>query len=499
MKMVWLILTLLMCSMILVVAAPDKKQKSFCEFNRRTTHYADKSTVIIGGQYYADDKCTPIESLPSFVGCQYCDNIKLSIDSDVRYKVDVIDYNSTHLTGCFGVGFTEVKKKISITVLDKYNESKELHKGKLNLRSTLDRHCVTLPFGFDKVVKWGENSTTIKLQEANTENLDDAYVDENSPDSNYGTEDQFNMVWLEDVGRDSAFYLKFNLSMLDESDTIYNGSLWIYSDSNDDSNNALFSIVNDTNWNEETITWNNQPTAENRTFNRTFVYTTDNRWYNFSISGGNITNSIPDDAITFVLWVNSLNTGGGYYNSKEFATTSLRPYLNITYSSDNTPPYVSIAPENISTTNETLKWNITISETGNISSGSYGVCPDHTGSTFSNGSYATYFEFNFSGLSDSTAYCFNITEFADDSDNFNSTGYNFSFSTAVAPSVSDCPYTSVDCTTTDKIDTACDNQGNNIRFHGAGTVQITADIYNVGNVTYEDCDVDCRGGCVKQW
>lgn len=97
---------------------------------------------------------------------------------------------------------------------------------------------------------------------------------------------------------------------------------------------------------------------------------------------------------------------------------------------DSTPPYI-VDVSNYSNTNVSLGFNITLSELANISSGIYGTCPSHSDiGTFSNSTYSTFFRFNFSGLTNNTNYCFNITDFADDSNNHNTTGYNFTFTTA---------------------------------------------------------------------
>lgn len=97
-------------------------------------------------------------------------------------------------------------------------------------------------------------------------------------------------------------------------------------------------------------------------------------------------------------------------------------------SGDVTPPYVSIAPTNISTTNETILWNVTFNEASNMS-GTYGVCPEYTTTAFSNSTYATTLKNYQIDLTNSTTYCYNITSFCDSSGNCNESNYLFNFTT----------------------------------------------------------------------
>jgi len=155
---------------------------------------------------------------------------------------------------------------------------------------------------------------------------------------------------------------------------------------------------------------------------------------------------------------------------------------------DTTPPYVSIAPENYTTTNTTLGWNITLSEDSNIS-GTYGTYPSFTDNgTFSNSTLATLFRFNFSGLINNTIYNFNITQMCDATPNCNTTGYNFSFTTTQNPPVvppptdtCSCPSPvsewNVNCLDNCSITSECDITGYNLNINGGvGSFEVLANI-----------------------
>lgn len=104
---------------------------------------------------------------------------------------------------------------------------------------------------------------------------------------------------------------------------------------------------------------------------------------------------------------------------------------------DTTPPYITVAPNNISTTNESIKWDVTFSEVSNMS-GTYGVCQDYVSNSFLNNTFATTLSSEQTGLTNGTQYCYNMTGFCDVSDNCNTSNYLFNFTTGPTIISGDC-------------------------------------------------------------
>jgi len=204
-------------------------------------------------------------------------------------------------------------------------------------------------------------SITIQLQDANTENLDDAFVNLGSPNTNYGTEDEFNGVWAEDPGyTEYWFYLKFNFSDIPDDATIQSAEFLAYIDNCEGVGGTHILSRADSDWDEGTLTWNNKPSIiEDLTL---ATQDTDDTWTNHSISNTTIQNILSDKNITLVMWVNATHQGGCYYRSKEHATASTRPYLNITYTSAF-PNILIVYPQNNSNhTSPNVNINYTVSD-----------------------------------------------------------------------------------------------------------------------------------------
>jgi uncharacterized membrane protein len=93
--------------------------------------------------------------------------------------------------------------------------------------------------------------------------IDDSYVLEGAPDSNYGTVGELLVGWSGGIegwpqGRARSF-LRFYLA-IPGGTTIDNAWLYTYTSANPSrSPNVQCRVVNDDDWNERTITWNNRP------------------------------------------------------------------------------------------------------------------------------------------------------------------------------------------------------------------------------------------------
>ncbi len=89
--------------------------------------------------------------------------------------------------------------------------------------------------------------------------IDDATVYNDSPDRNYGNKSDIKVVRYDD-GHDEQAYIKFDLSHLKSSGTVSSAKLRLFVGSWNSGPEHFLKVVNDNNWSEDNITWNNRPT-----------------------------------------------------------------------------------------------------------------------------------------------------------------------------------------------------------------------------------------------
>lgn len=206
-----------------------------------------------------------------------------------------------------------------------------------------------------------EGQTTLTLQEADTDNLGDAYVDSGIANKNKGLNEDLKIQ----KNPYQRTYIKFDISPIPANQIIDNSKLclYLYNDQGTQMVSASHVYVHD--WNEGTedgtdvsgqdyttnITWNNQPcgtdfdnsdncnlTAESSISDDG---TLDETWQCWSVT--NVVNSeysSGDKNVSIILYTEDLGNPDLFY-SKEYTTdASLIPYLNITYHSANTAPSI---------------------------------------------------------------------------------------------------------------------------------------------------------------
>lgn len=237
-----------------------------------------------------------------------------------------------------------------IIFIEKINQMEKTHK----FDNESEEFIETIIFGLDYYLEFGENSTVVILQDADTENLDDTLTEKiDNPDFNHGTGD----LIMTDSTRDWRPYIKFDLLQIPSSSVINEAYFYLFPPSVDGLTTVkAYHVFNHTwtegnstgtNCNNEAdcnggIIHNRQPCGANfddsQQCNLTAEYTLSTpgagRWHIY-----NVTNTISteyyerNNNVSIVLRDNS---GGSfkqvYYNSKENANISTRPYLNITYS-----------------------------------------------------------------------------------------------------------------------------------------------------------------------
>ncbi|MCD4759279.1 DNRLRE domain-containing protein [archaeon] len=322
------------------------------------------------------------------------------IDEDPDFPVDVIDFNYSTITLDLSVSDNKLNEEVDLKVYNKYNKTqkpkndlgREINKDKkikIQISNEKIREIIDLSDTSESIlgqeIKWGGASTTIQLQEPDTENLDDGYVIESYPTQNTG-----NMGYMSTAniyGDEYHSYLKFNLSSLPENNAwVGDATMYFYTAASCGGAMYNISLCNTSSaWDESTLIWNNKPSAEYCEFNLSNSIV-DDTWINFTITelvNASYNSGMNNLSIVFI----PLDTGSGWnlnLYTKEYSTPSKRPYLNITYwlegelpqekglistQEGETPFYTIDSNPNNITLNKDECQNITwrVNATGNIS------------------------------------------------------------------------------------------------------------------------------------
>lgn len=340
-----------------------------------------KLNTIIGKTYWvndSDNRCKKVEEAQSLKNSP----IKCMVDFDGIHKAECLDYNLTHRKIRFDA--TNIKMKDRAKMMIKImkpnstvNSTEMVEKAKMIRSFVVDPvQDMWLEAEFDEEVHFGENSTTIQLQDANTENLDDTYILSNT-DWTYGASSALHLHRYK-FGADerhNEIVIKFNLSDVPASANIDSALLAIYVDANNiDAGEGFdakthhiypyptFSISggeweegnSDTDCDDGTeICWTQRPITDeyNATSESSITFDSSSSasvFHTWSVT--TMTNkSYNDGDDNISIWIRTSNRvgnpGGIDYldcDSKEGATASQRPYLNVTYTAtDITKPTYS--------------------------------------------------------------------------------------------------------------------------------------------------------------
>jgi len=269
-------------------------------------------------------------------------NIKPKIDFDEIHKVDVVAYNYTSITvemNVSGLNLAQMQKYVIKYYDINGSFKKELQDSIQSFSREEDIITVTLDYSMSEILHFGENSTTIKLQDADSENMADSMLRYGSyADTNYGTS-VYNFMQAVNRG---MVYTMFNISSIPDGATIVNAAAYLYAYTSTTPEIYTINVHHVyTDWEEDVITYNNQPcgididnaTACNLTAESTIL--TDTGWLfwdvtnmlqtDYSASKGNFSFALTAPAVEYNQYT--------YFHSKEYTDdTTLRPYLNITYS-----------------------------------------------------------------------------------------------------------------------------------------------------------------------
>jgi len=238
----------------------------------------------------------------------------------------------------------------------------------------------------------GEGQTTLKLQDADTENLEDVYVDGGVANKNRGIDTDLQVQ----KNPYQRVYIKFDISQIPANQIINDSKLCLYLYNDQGTQTVYASHVYVNNWVEGSedgvdvsgqdyttnITWNNQPcgvdfdNSDNCNLTaESFISddgTLDGTWQCWEV--GNAVYSEYDsnnDNVSFILYTEDLGNPDLFYSKEYLTDTTLIPYLNITYYAANSAPSISLVePQNqLYTYNESLDLNFSVSDSdGNLDS-----------------------------------------------------------------------------------------------------------------------------------
>lgn len=260
---------------------------------------------------------------------------------------------------------------------------------------------VTRRFEVDNVLahnySFGFNTTTVQLQDADTENLEDTWTDFGG--QNHGT---LTYVQLGKVsGTPYKPHLKFNGSGFVNNSNVTSIKFCMFKYNYAGTNRAddldIFRIEG--NWTETGLTATNEPDNNGTYIARKNQFTnSNNNTFNCWTGNANFTTyaqEVMDGSHDYNLSIKVFRDSGGdstyeYFYSKEFATASQRPYLNLTYNLTdyNSPTWSGEGTDSTDAAQNTLffvKWEDDVNLSHfvfSIANGSYNALTNDTAVAF---------------------------------------------------------------------------------------------------------------------
>lgn len=161
--------------------------------------------------------------------------------------------------------------------------------------------------------------------------IDDANVYEYYPDSNYGSS---STLYLQSyLDKDERIFLKFSLSSIPADMVITSAKVWLYNwDAAYSAINAQAVSVSDDSWEEETLTWNNQPALGDVLSTTPLDSTVEGVWYSWDVTSFVASEYAGDKVASIGIKAEVEDQSGLYkFDSKEYSDASKHPYLEVTY------------------------------------------------------------------------------------------------------------------------------------------------------------------------
>jgi len=360
------------------------------------------------------------------------------IENDTMFNIDVIDFNATDIT--LDLSTPEINKDVPLRVWEEKkdldyvklvkdqeeylnktrlgaktqvsisykNTSDILKEENVKVRFSTDKIRKTLPFGVDKSIEWGYNSTVIELSTLNSTNLDDSYVNTANPNFNYNY-----LQYLStgsDVGANYYSFFRFNISVLPPGLTIVSANLSLYTLAKSPLATDTFyfyNIYSNTKWNESYITFNNNPCGT--AFTNTSACNTSAEsigypyasWVKGTYSNYSITNMVNrtylNNSRNVSILILEVPGTGNYVTVSTKENSTATPILFITYDIYGGGPITFNANTTANNTIKSQNWiysSIDIDNTSVISR--YNITLYNSSGLVS--SYNTTYDYNFTSL-----------------------------------------------------------------------------------------------------
>lgn len=340
-----------------------KSPKVDCSLTTETNCNNGKCTLTLysGTRYVPENgKCVKIEDSTGSLKEYY--NV-IYLEKDPKFEITVEDFTYKHIDLKVKIKDSEkLKKDIPMRVnghevtkvkLDKLTDKKVIRYNVLEGNNVLRYNY-----------SFGEGSTSIILQDANTENLDDTYIYENLPDANYDNAGYFYLLAVNGGGYDRYGMLKFNITQIPPGQNVDDAMLYLYMsseliDTDEEYHTDAHHYYNQT-WDESDPTWNNMlgDSNYNATYESRWTVTGINpvpdapNWVNWTVT--NLVKKDYDDgngnASIWIRVVHSAGTPGATdyiaLYTKEGEDSAKWPYLNITYSEGGATTTTTTVPSN---------------------------------------------------------------------------------------------------------------------------------------------------------
>ncbi len=214
-------------------------------------------------------------------------------------------------------------------------------KGRLKVRTKLLIGVLLLTFVIafgNLAVGTGETAILGSTKTFNPDN--DAYVDQENPDINYGTSSK---LIMDNLGNRKYSYLKFDISTIPSEKIVTSANLYLWCDAREGGGYTrihAYSVEND-DWNETTITWDNRPELV------TFLseHSGDTlAWWKWDVKAFVESEHGGDKTVSLCLIPGDLNAYITEFRSREWWNPEYKPYLEVTYA---LPATIDIDPDTL--------------------------------------------------------------------------------------------------------------------------------------------------------
>ena len=205
-----------------------------------------------------DSKWKNVEEARSLKGS----GIDCMVISDGENIAECIDWNYTTVTLRIGKS-KNFAKESPIRIIGVDGEKSRVD---YKFNSVSDKKQIIVPLSKSEVVHFGENSSFIYRGNQNV--VQDTYVDEANPNTNYGDGAVFYVLNSTTASTRREIYMRFDNVTLPENTYHFPGSeirMWVWQnnlDAGETQNVGVYYLANQS-WNESLITWNNKGSLGN--------------------------------------------------------------------------------------------------------------------------------------------------------------------------------------------------------------------------------------------